>query len=71
MNTALVIILGLTNGAPAQVIHRDWPAQPSVSQERDAACAEAQAAARAALQGVLDRSAQFTVSITCRVERMS
>jgi hypothetical protein len=67
--TALTIVLGIPDGSPAQTIEREWPALEGVTQERDAACRDAQAAARKALQEVMERNASFVVSITCRMER--
>lgn len=38
ITTALVIILGLTNGTPAQTIHREWPAREFVWAGAQAEC---------------------------------
>lgn len=71
ITTALVIILGLADGRPAQTITREWPARWVVDTSAQAECNAAKEDVATLLAEIRRRNPQFLVSVQCEVERKS
>lgn len=71
ITTALVIILGLADGRPVQVIHREWPTREFVWAGAQAECDAAKEDVATLLAEIRRKNPQFLVSVQCGVERKS